>query len=308
MKGPVGILVVLLILWMAGCTYCYVCEIKGLCGNEAVAQVAAPATKTPVKPAANMGFNVKDGSFLAQSPNGAMFAKSGSKLESNGQLDNALTKIGGYLKSNPNKTFQITGGYMADEKNRTWSENLGEARAKEVRSAILKKTGGLDKDQIIVKGLQNSNLKFANNRTNAGMQYAFVNVDRSQNKATREKNMAAIASRLKGQGKNFYFDAGSNQIDLDAEMRTYFRELRQYMDYDKNAKVTLTGHTDADGDADGNRALGQKRAERILQYMAQNGMAAGQLSATSKGEDSPIADNNTPEGKAKNRRVEIRLN
>ena len=116
------------------------------------------------------------------------------------------------------------------------------------------------------------------------------------------------ASRLKGQGKNFYFDAGSNQIDLDAEMRTYFRELRQYMDYDKNAKVTLTGHTDADGDADGNRALGQKRAERILQYMAQNGMAAGQLSATSKGEDSPIADNNTPEGKAKNRRVEIRLN
>lgn len=315
MKGPVGLLVLLLIVWMLGCTYCYVCEIKNFCGGkkeevvQKVTPAPTPATKPAPKPAnVNSGFSVKDGSFSAQSPIGAMFNRSGNSLESNDQLDGALSKVGQYLKANPNKTLSITGAHLADEKNRTWSESLGEARAKAVRSAILKKTAGLDKDQIMVKGVERPNLRFTNDKTNGGMQYAFVNVDRSKNKANRDSRMAAIGKRLKGNGKNFYFDSGSNYIDLDAEMRTYFRELREYLEYDSNASVTLTGHTDSDGDATANRNLGKKRAERIKQYMIQNGIGGTQLAADSKGEDAPISDNATPEGKAKNRRVEIRLN
>jgi len=316
MKGPVRILFFLLVLWLCCGTYCYVCEIKDHCrgNNESdVVQAVTPPVKkeTPKpapKPAANMGFSAKDGSFLSQAPVGAMFARSGNKMESNAQLDGALTKVGKYLKGNPNKTLSITGGHTKDEKNFTWSETLGEARAKAVRTAILGKTAGLDEDQIMVKGVERPGLKFNGDRTDAGMQYTFVNANRSQNKANRDKEMAAIGKRLRGQGKNFYFDSGSNQIDLDAEMRTYFRELRQYLDYDKKATVTLIGHTDSDGDATGNRNLGKKRAEKIKQYMVQNGMSGQQLTADSKGEDAPIADNNTPAGKAKNRRVEIRLN
>jgi OOP family OmpA-OmpF porin len=70
-------------------------------------------------------------------------------------------------------------------------------------------------------------------------------------------------------------------------------------------KVSIEGHTDADGSEKYNRTLSQGRAEAVMQYLVGQGIEAERLGAVGHGEAKPIADNDTPEGKEENRRVEL---
>ena len=71
--------------------------------------------------------------------------------------------------------------------------------------------------------------------------------------------------------------------------------------------VAIEGHTDAQGDEEKNRTLSQLRANAVREYLESKGIPAEQLRAEGRGEESPIASNDTPEGRANNRRVEIVL-
>ncbi|MEM9224753.1 MAG: OmpA family protein [Pseudomonadota bacterium] len=70
--------------------------------------------------------------------------------------------------------------------------------------------------------------------------------------------------------------------------------------------VEVAGHTDAQGSEDGNLALSQARADAVLDALVARGIAREALTATGYGETEPIADNGTFEGRAANRRTEIR--
>jgi OOP family OmpA-OmpF porin len=69
----------------------------------------------------------------------------------------------------------------------------------------------------------------------------------------------------------------------------------------------ITGHTDGLGDADKNLALGQKRAEIVKQYLVSKGVDAAKITSTSKGEEQPIANNDSADGRSKNRRTELQI-
>jgi outer membrane protein OmpA-like peptidoglycan-associated protein len=84
-------------------------------------------------------------------------------------------------------------------------------------------------------------------------------------------------------------------------------ELVAYLLENKDVSAEIIGHTDADGDAEANRILSQRRAEAVRQYLIQNSIAAKRVKATGKGESEPITENNTAEGRAMNRRVEVKL-
>jgi outer membrane protein OmpA-like peptidoglycan-associated protein len=73
-----------------------------------------------------------------------------------------------------------------------------------------------------------------------------------------------------------------------------------------DVNLLVTGHTDSVGDKDYNIGLGQRRAEAVVSYMVRKGVAAERLSAFGLGFSQPIADNSTDEGRAANRRIEIR--
>lgn len=77
----------------------------------------------------------------------------------------------------------------------------------------------------------------------------------------------------------------------------------------ENAGITIevAGHTDSDGDAGYNQQLSQRRAEAVRDYLIAKGVSAERISATGYGEAEPIASNATREGKAMNRRVELRV-
>ncbi len=73
-----------------------------------------------------------------------------------------------------------------------------------------------------------------------------------------------------------------------------------------DVKVEVGGHTDAVGSEAYNLNLSEKRAKAVMDYLTKKGVPAAQLTSKGYGESKPIADNGTPEGKAKNRRVELK--
>ena len=82
-----------------------------------------------------------------------------------------------------------------------------------------------------------------------------------------------------------------------------FAILDQY----KDVKIEISGHTDDRGDAEKNKKLSLERAEAVKKYLVDKGLAAERFNAVGYGPDKPIADNKTPKGQAKNRRIEFRL-
>jgi outer membrane protein OmpA-like peptidoglycan-associated protein len=71
--------------------------------------------------------------------------------------------------------------------------------------------------------------------------------------------------------------------------------------------VDVIGHTDSMGAAAYNQTLSERRARSVAQYLAGQGVMAARLLVQGMGESQPIASNQTPEGRAKNRRVVIRI-
>ena len=72
-------------------------------------------------------------------------------------------------------------------------------------------------------------------------------------------------------------------------------------------KLSVEGHTDSIGSDDYNQQLSEKRAASVREYLVQQGIASDSIVATGFGKTSPVATNDTPEGRQQNRRVELVL-
>ena len=84
-------------------------------------------------------------------------------------------------------------------------------------------------------------------------------------------------------------------------LETVYNSLEAY----PKVKVEIDGHTDNEGSADYNRVLSEERAKTVMKYLINRGISPDRLSAKGYGKERPVASNNTAEGRAKNRRVEL---
>ena len=75
----------------------------------------------------------------------------------------------------------------------------------------------------------------------------------------------------------------------------------------KDKKVEVIGHTDNAGSRAGNLSLSQARAEAVKAYVVGRGVRADMVTVSGEGPDRPVADNRTPEGRARNRRIEFKV-
>lgn len=105
--------------------------------------------------------------------------------------------------------------------------------------------------------------------------------------------------------KYVHFETGTAIIEKTSY--TILDLVVEVMKYHPDDILNLEGHTDSDGDADTNRKLGLDRANAVKAYLISKGVAADKIIAESSGEDKPIADNNTDDGKSLNRRVEMKI-
>jgi outer membrane protein OmpA-like peptidoglycan-associated protein/opacity protein-like surface antigen len=99
------------------------------------------------------------------------------------------------------------------------------------------------------------------------------------------------------------FDTG--KFDLRPEAREDLAKLAGIVLNYPSLRLTIEGHSDNSGTAEINQTLSEQRANAVRDYLVKQGLQAGSVTAQGLGISSPVADNNTPEGRQKNRRVEI---
>jgi len=105
-----------------------------------------------------------------------------------------------------------------------------------------------------------------------------------------------------------YFDFDKSEFKVNDLTKKYASESNEYIKQYTNARLIITGHTDAIGSEEYNQNLGYRRAQSAKQYFESAGIPATKISIESKGEIQPVDSNSTKEGRAKNRRTEITIN
>jgi outer membrane protein OmpA-like peptidoglycan-associated protein len=100
---------------------------------------------------------------------------------------------------------------------------------------------------------------------------------------------------------NLNFKTGSATITNSSF--PFLDGIAEYMKSNPSYTLTITGHTDNTGSEEYNQKLSEDRAEAVKAYLVKKGVGEISITAIGKGESEPIADNNTPEGREKNRRV-----
>lgn len=145
-----------------------------------------------------------------------------------------------------------------------------------------------------------------------GMTYRFVNSNKSAHKkqvdprpvieeVTTAKPSAVVV--MNEQDGSSLFATDSAQLATSAKAR--IQEVLSVLLRFPQANVIITGHTDAVGSEDYNKALSLRRANSVAQYLIGQGVLTHQVEVRAMGERQPIATNHTEAGRAQNRRVEI---
>ena len=99
------------------------------------------------------------------------------------------------------------------------------------------------------------------------------------------------------------FDTGKSIIRT--ESKSIIEQIVQMMKANPDLKLSVEGHTDNVGTPGSNKTLSEERAKSVVAAIVDQGISAERLSPSGYGQDRPVGDNNTEEGRAKNRRVEL---
>lgn len=136
---------------------------------------------------------------------------------------------------------------------------------------------------------------------------ASITVPDAANVNVGEIKLASICQTLlddlkSGKKINFAYDKaeirGAESFDLLNSLASAAKQCSAF-------QVKIEGHTDADGSEDYNLRLSEARANLVVAYLTENGVARNRMVATGFGEAKPIGDNTTDAGKAQNRRIEF---
>ena len=121
------------------------------------------------------------------------------------------------------------------------------------------------------------------------------------------KGAVPLYDRMMSEGKfvtyGITFDVG--KATIKPESMGEINRIVQLMNENPTLKFSVEGHTDSTGNAASNQTLSEQRSQAIVAKLVELGIAQDRLTAVGKGQNSPIADNTTDEGRAKNRRVEF---
>lgn len=292
MNSSNSVWIALLVVWIAGSTWWHVCKIKLLCHDPAP---VAEAEVTPAIPP----LHVMDGAALMlTAPTNFSFAKSGYQVNTEG-LGAVLDSVGGYLKSLPDKRLIITGLYAGSETNTSSFPDLGIARAEAVKAYYVGK--GIPASIFSTKSRLTDDLVFIRDSVWGGIDHTFIDaLTLTENNLAEEQKFQDIFKPL-----DLYFNTGSTNYIETGDNQRFLEEAKLFLAQNKDKKLTLTGHTDNVGNAGANLKLSQGRAESVRDVLVKFGIPESQILVTAKGQTQPKASNDTPDGKAANRRVSI---
>lgn len=105
--------------------------------------------------------------------------------------------------------------------------------------------------------------------------------------------------------RSIRFEPG--KTELADPNQAVLNDLRTALLDAPTSSIQVEGYTDNSGDEKKNRAISQKRAQTVVNWLADHGIPRGRMQAAGYGPDRPLVSNDTAEGRAQNRRIEVKL-
>lgn len=205
-----------------------------------------------------------------------------------------ITKSVNYMNTNPNTEMVVYGAYSPTTEQT--SDSLGIARANFLKNRILRY--GLNEHRISTKAIERP-LEF----DTRGRNYEAIVVEF---KHLSSAKIEAIEESVTN--KTLYSSFAQQNFKPDATLKSYALELKSYLQKHPNKRVSIVGHTDFVGEEEDNLWIGEQRAKLVMKYLISIGIDANKMTASSKGESDPKFPNTTDANRAKNRRIEIKVN
>lgn len=295
-----GILLTIIIgtvlYWFFCCQYCT----GNIENNQKDVSVAPEVTIKPIT------LNDPDGDFNLEIKDNFSFKFSDYHFIEpiSPELNQGLDQIATYLNNHPEKSLDVKGFYKSVEINNSAFPTIGLARANVIKNLMASK--GVNFKNINTYGVLDNDLNRENDTISGAVNfevsiYEGINPD-------QEEALNTLAQTIKANPLILHFNTAQTTINLTEKQRQKVSDMVDYVYKVDGASITVTGHTDNEGDRETNINIGQKRANFAKNYLIDNGISSSKISSTSLGPDQPIADNTTEEGRAQNRRVVITIN
>ncbi|MBI1933584.1 MAG: OmpA family protein [Ignavibacteriales bacterium] len=237
------------------------------------------------------------------------------------ESEKTLLHVVDILKQYPNANVEIQ-GHTDSLGNNLYNEFLSEKRAKSVKKFLVK--NGINESRLSTIGYGESkpiedNGTAYGRAVNRRIEFKISNSDKIQIQSSKpakvnldqfgtleEKEIAkSIEMGEKLVFTNVHFKTNSDVITNDS--KKILDNAANVLSKMPNVNIEIQGHTDSDGNDQYNQVLSEKRAISVKNYLVQKGISVDRLTTAGFGETQPISDNSTPEGKAKNRRIEFQI-
>ncbi|WP_281238287.1 OmpA family protein [Flavobacterium praedii] len=213
-----------------------------------------------------------------------------------------IVKLKEFLDQSPNQKLLITGYATSLEKNTTSFENLGFARAENIKNYFV--TMGIPKEKFTTDGKIIDSWKRSGDTLLGPAKYQFISTEATSN----DNKWNSLRDSINANPLVLYFKTNQINIQLNQEEAAKIATIQRYLEKVPDSKISAIGHTDNVGSPENNMLLGQERADFAKRYLIKKGIDETKIISTSKGQTEPIADNESAEGKAKNRRTVITIN
>ena len=259
----------------------------------------------------SMPFNLKgpDGNFAFNSNDNFNFNVSnfGILTPLSTEVGTGIEKLKAYFDTdgNENKKIDITGYYDEGEENPSAFSNLGFARANAVKNHFVEQ--GISSDRINTYGELRNSLVPDGDIYRGPVSYNIF-AQAVEDKEAEQEEMSQLANSIKKDPLILYFEYAEASVTLNEEQRIKISNISRYLDLVNGATITIEGHTDNESSNATNNIVGQKRADFAKSYLMDNGIPGAKIKTVSKGENQPIASNETEEGRSKNRRAVVTIN
>lgn len=295
LRPEVIILSIVLLGWLVAMSMCH----NATCPDCQTVVAAAPTTNDA---SLSIAFKDEDLNFSTATADNLLFASGSCEYVTplSQNLQDVFAKTVKHLQDNAKRVLVLTGLYENDESNScTDASDLGIARVEQIKELLVQM--GAPVDRIELEASETRDLPDYKNLLAGGFDYFFKE---AMEIATPEILGEAA---LRSDKITLYFESNEQEINLTAEQRNYLNSLKAYLAENPTAKAKVTGHTDSAGKDKWNMRLSRKRSEFVRDFMIDQGIPKQQIRNEGIGPDEPIASNETEEGKALNRRVEITL-
>ncbi|BCY27549.1 OmpA family protein [Flavobacterium okayamense] len=297
---------ILLGTWLQYSFCCKTCNENKSVNNETKqieVEIEKPKTNESTSPTSGFSFTTETSSF--KTIDNFLFLSSDFNLllPISDSINLGIEQLKSSLINSTSK-FKINGSYTSEEENNSIFPDLGIARATSVKNYLISK--GIPENKLSVSSsLANNPIKIGDTLTNSISYSLSSKISTTENISN---NWESVKKEINSNPLRLYFNTGQSKISLTQAEKDKLGQIINYINNVSDSKILITGHTDnTTGPNNTNEYYSAKRAEFAKEYLVTNGISANKIVTQGKTASMPIADNNSEEGRAKNRRAEISI-